>query len=228
MTKNLTDILRPPTRTLSRVALAAGLTAALGLAAPGTSFAQADAPRVSDDAHRGPHARRGRRGPPGRRGHLRRMLAQLDLSEDQRAQIREIVREARADRRARRRQARERIEAVLTPEQREQARALRARHRRARLERRLARMSERLDLSERQQQQVRGILRHAAMQRRALREQAPDDPASARDALRGLRERTRASVRSVLTAEQQAQLEELRERRRERRGRHGRGRGRAR
>ncbi|HJL14067.1 MAG TPA: hypothetical protein RMH99_00355 [Sandaracinaceae bacterium LLY-WYZ-13_1] len=228
--KNLSAIFRPLTRSLPRVALAAGLAGAIGLAAPVTSFAQtADAPRAEDRRrghgmhHRG-HHHRGH----ARRG-MRHVLRQLDLSDAQREEIRSLVREARSQardaeperRRALRRQVRARIGAILTPEQRERARQLRAERRQRRIARRVSRMSERLELSERQQQQVRGILRHAASQREALREQGANDPESARTAMQALRERTRESIRSVLNAEQQARLDEMRARRDERRVRRG-------
>lgn len=168
---------------------------------------------------------------------MRRMAAELELTDAQREQIREIFQEARGQRgerargeRARgergamRRQIHERIQAVLTPEQRQRAQELRAERGQQRLDRRIERMTERLALTERQQQQVRSIMQNAHMQGRILREQGADDPASAREATRGLRERTQAAIRSVLNAEQQSQLDEMRARRGERRG-HGRGHG---
>lgn len=214
-----TDIVRQLTK---NVALAAGLAGALGLAAPAVSFAQDRGPSAEQgerDHCRGRGHRRAGRGHP-----MRRMFQELDLSDAQREQIRGIMRDARGQRGEgrgeARRQVRERIQAVLTPAQRQRAQELRAEHARERIDRRVEHMTERLSLSERQQQQVRGILRHAAGQRRALMEQGQNDPASARDAMRGLHEQTTAQIRSVLNSEQQATFDEMRERR-ERRG-HGR------
>ncbi|MFK7986342.1 MAG: hypothetical protein AB8I08_09950 [Sandaracinaceae bacterium] len=204
----------------SRFALAAGLAGAVGFAAPvAVSFAQ----DTGADASAEECEHRGRR---GHRGHMRRMAQELELTEAQRTEIRGIMQEARANRgergdRAARGAVRERIQAVLTPEQRTRAAELRQTHSRERVDRRVARMTEHLSLSDTQASQVSGILRNAAMQRRALREQAQNDPGSARDAMQSLRESTRASVRSVLNAEQTAQLEEMHSRRGER-GHHGR------
>lgn len=212
---NFTDILTKS----SRLALAAGLAGALGFAAPvAVGFAQGPA-ASGDEAH----AHHGRRGRHGHRGHFRRMARELDLSEAQRTEIRSILQEARG-RRGARGEVRERIQAVLTAEQRARAAELRQNHARQRIDRRVSRMTEHLSLSDTQAGQVRGILRNAAMQRRALREQARNEPGSVRDAMRSLRESTRASVRAVLTPEQVSQLEERRAERGERRhrGRHGR------
>lgn len=231
--KTVIRLVRPlATSRLPRVALAAGLGAALGLVTPDASFAQTGARGGAGGTTveaTGEHCagHRGARGRHGRHGFRGPLFAGLDLSDAQRAQIRQIMQEARAHRgegdpRARRAQIHERIQAVLTPAQRQRAQELRADRQRAHLERRVSRMTERLSLSAQQQQQVRSILQNAAMQRRALREQAENDPHSARSAMRELQERTQASVRSVLTPAQQAQLDQLRARRAER-GRRGHG-----
>ena len=215
------DFLRP----LSRFALAAGIAGAIGFAAPVVSFAQ-DAPAAEQRA-RGERGERGmHRGHHGRHGHpLRRMAQELELTDAQRAQIRAIMQEARQNRGERapgaRGEVRQRIQAVLTPAQQARAQELRQEHARTRVDHQVTRMTRRLSLNETQQQQVRGILRNAAMQRRALFEQAGEDPASAREAMRGLRESTQASIRSVLTSEQASELDEARARRGER-GHHGR------
>ena len=226
---SILDILKP----LKSFALAGGLAAAVGLAAPISASAQGGDAEISESRghhHRGRRARHHRRGP--------RMAAELNLSDAQRAQLREAREAARprmeaaresGDREAMRalhREMREQFRAVLTPEQRERAQALRAEHAQRRVPRRVEGMTERLSLTERQQQQVRGILQGAAQQRRALREQARLDGTRPREAMQALRERTHQQVQSVLTAEQQARAAELRAERAERRGERGERRGR--
>ncbi|MEC7524826.1 MAG: Spy/CpxP family protein refolding chaperone [Myxococcota bacterium] len=224
---SILDILKP----LKSFALAGGLAAAVGMAAPIASAQSADA-EVSES--RG-HHHRGRR---ARHHRGRRMAAELNLTDAQRAQLREYRESARprmqaareaGDREAMRalhREMRERFQSVLTPEQRERAQELRREHAQRRIDRRVERMTERLELSATQQQQVRGILQGAAQQRRALHEQARLDGEAPREAMQALRERTRTQVQSVLTSEQQSRAAELREQRRERRGERGERRGR--
>lgn len=222
---------------LHRFLLAAGLGAAIGFAAPVASTAAAqDAP--SADAERGPNARGRRHRRHGRRRGMRRMMREIGVTDAQREQMRAIRRTSReqgrslresgdrAAMRAHRRAVRERIQAILTPEQRARARELRAQHGQRMMTRRLERMSERLELSPTQVQQVGGILRHAHSQRRAIREAARTDGNPPRDAMQALRAQTRDQLRSVLNDAQEARLGEMRGRHRGRRGHRGhRGRG---
>lgn len=95
-------------------------------------------------------------GPYGDKGmaaHLDRMAEQLDLTEAQRGEIEAILAEQRSAAASRREETRERIDAVLTDEQR----ATRDTRRAERMERRLGRMTKRLDLTEAQQQEIRAI-----------------------------------------------------------------------
>ena len=117
---------------IRRIALALSLGLAAPAALPVAAFAQ--------DAGQGVIH------PRGHRGHrLMRMSRALGLSAEQQTQIRSILQEARAQGRAlrestpegdrrqvmrqHRHEVRERIAAILTPEQRERARELRMRHR---------------------------------------------------------------------------------------------------
>lgn len=193
----------------------------LGLAAPA---AAQDAPAPdhveAPDGRRGHHHRRHRM--------MRRLFSQLDLSDEQRAQIRSIRQQARTEGRAlresgdrdamfqHRRQTHERIRAVLTDAQRTRLGELRRGMENEHLQRRLARMTEHLQLNERQQQQVRGILRGAAQQRRALMQQARVDGTRPGEAMHQVFETAHAQIRSVLDSEQQARFDEVVERRRAR------------
>lgn len=204
----------------------------LGLAAPA---AAQDAPEGPDRAECDGPRHHGRHG-PGHRGPrmMRRIFSQLDLSDEQRRQLRQIHQEAREQGRAlhesgdrealhrHRRQVHERVEAVLTDEQRAQARELRRQAMDRFLDRRLERMSRHLSLTEQQQQQVRGIMRGAAQQRRALMEQARLDEEDPHEAMRALHERTQAQIRAVLDSEQRARFDEHVQRRRRRHHRRGR------
>ena len=79
--------------------------------------------------------------------HVARMTERLDLTDDQQAQIRAIHDEQRQQQDSQRQAVRERIDAVLTPEQIAQ----RDQGIEQKMERRLDRMAERLDLSAEQQ-----------------------------------------------------------------------------
>ena len=228
----ITDFIRP----LSRFALAAGIAGVVGLAGPvAVSYAQ-EAPATEAGPEGDCGARRGHHRGHHRGGHhmgpMHHMGEELQLSEAQQTQIRAIMGEAHAQRGEERgpgahAAVRARIDAVLTAEQRARAAELRREHSAARIDHHLTRMTERLSLTDTQQQQVRGILRNTAMQRHALMDQASDDPTATHDAMRGLDESTHASIRSVLNSEQAEQLDALHAERAAhgpRHGRHGHGR----
>ena len=209
--------------TLHRLTLAASLGAAVGLVAPLASTASAQ--EAPESAARGAH-RHG--GPMGhRRGHMREMQRELGLTDAQREQMRALREGARSQGqalrengdfaaiRAHRLAMRERMVAILTPAQRARAQELRAEHAQRRVANRIERMTERLELTPTQVQQVTGVLRHAQAQRRALREASELDGTSPREAMEALETRTRDQLRAILTDAQQAQMEAM----------HGRGHG---
>ena len=225
---------------------AAGATLALALALPATAFAQnpdAGTPSAQrGDHHRGGRAERGRRGHHGHRGHhgAGHIMRELNLSDAQRAELRTIRQEAhteaerlraqpasdarREQMRALHERTRERMHAVLTPEQRAEAQRLRREARAERVERRVTRMEERLELSPAQTNRVRAILR-----REAARRDSADGERPTREERRATRQSVRAEIDAVLTPAQRARAEELREERRAERGERGqrsqRGRG---
>ncbi|MEM9068972.1 MAG: hypothetical protein AAGE52_10720 [Myxococcota bacterium] len=199
---------------------------ALGLGGAPTVLAQADNGPAIEEGQGRRHAR-------GRRHHRRhrhhaRVLQQLDLSDNQKAQIRAIresTRERRQELRAQGRspenrqamralhqETRRLIQEVLTPAQRTRAEQLRAEHAENRRTRRVARMTERLSLTDAQASQVTSVLEGAATQRRAIRESSQDHDAK-RAAMRTLRQETRTSIDAILTPAQRTQAEEMRERR---------------
>ena len=170
---------------------------------------------------------------------LGHMKARLDLSDDQVEQLRPILERMRSERRAlrdlprdERREAaralresmRTELEGVLTPDQMERAERMfeRRHHRRARHHRGrgfhgppdpehvLERMTEHLELSDQQVEQVRPILESAQERRRALRDLPRDER---REAARALHEEVQGELAQVLTDDQQQKLEEHFERR---------------
>lgn len=94
----------------------------LGLVATLGGYAQSPLPPVN--APESPAATHGGHGHHGAR--LRRMLAQLNLTDDQRGQIRQILQNGQGQNR---KVTMRQIRAVLTPEQRQQWRALRQQQR---------------------------------------------------------------------------------------------------
>lgn len=205
-------------RFVTRVGLVAGLGAGVAFVMPpATAAAQSGDQVTRSERGRGHGRHRAHRG--HRRGHgMHRMLRQLDLSDNQKTQIRAILQSAReqgrelrgsGDRdamRALRQETRELVLDVLTAEQKAEMAELRERHQERRLDRRVERMTEKLELSETQATRIRAILEAAQTQRRALRNGSePGD--ERREAMRTLRQRTKAAVAAVLTPEQREAAE---------------------
>lgn len=101
----------------------------------------------------GPKAERWN-GPGFTEERLERMTQHLDLTTDQQTQIRAILEEQSAAREAQRIETRQRIDAVLTEEQR----AERDQTMNARMDRRMERMTDRLDLTADQSDAIRAIM----------------------------------------------------------------------
>ena len=89
-----------------------------------------------------------------------------------------------------------------------------------RLERRIGMLTERLQLSTQQAAQVRQILTQEQADVQALRQKAEGGASreSLRPEMQAIRQRTEQRIDSVLTAEQRAKYNELREQMRQRRG----------
>ncbi len=209
-------------------AVTLGATLVFSGAIGSTAAAQ---PGVAGPGQPGPQAR-----PHTRRGRMRRLANELELTEAQRARMRTLRQEGmtrarelrqsgdRAALRAHRQAMHERMRSVLTDAQRARAQELRRAQQQARLERRMTHLTTRLSLDPTQAQQVRGVLDHAGAQRRAIREQARLDQTPAREPMRALREQTRAQLASILSEEQMGQMRRMRRMHRGRRtgpGRHG-------
>ena len=157
------------TRTLAAIALA---VATLGAAA------------VSHSAPLGRHADASERVDQ----RLARMAESLDLSDAQRGEIRAILEDAHQRRDLDREEIRARVDGVLTPSQRVERDRLHG----ERMERRLERLADRLDLSAEQETELRAVL--------DARRDNPDITRSE------MRER----VAAVLTPEQRARFESMR------------------
>lgn len=114
---------------------------------------------------------------------IERMTESLELTSEQQGEIRAILEEQRAQAEQQRAQTRERIGAVLTPEQLARIDERRA----AGIERRLDRLADRLDLTDEQLVQVRGLM---------LQTQGTDP--------RRDRAEIREQIKAVLTEEQRS------------------------
>ena len=224
-------------RFINRVALVAGLGAGAAFVLPAAQVSAQDgatATRQADGQGRaGRQHRRGRRGHHGRG--MMHGFRELNLTDNQKAQVEAIMEAAREQRRELRQNegAREQMHAlheetqrllmdVLTPAQKTQLEQLREQHQTQHLDRRVNRMKEKLSLSDAQVTRIRSIFEAAQTQRQALRNGS--DASDRREAMQALRERTKAAVSAVLTAEQRTALEVMHAERGERgeRGRHGR------
>lgn len=123
--------------------------------------------------------------------HLARMAEQLDLTADQESAIRALFEEQAARRAAERAAMRTQIDAILSEEQRAKRDGLIDQ----RIERRLSRMSDGLDLTAEQQDALRAIFSERLV-----------DPSLTRDEMR-------ERIAAVLTEEQLSALESMRPRR---------------
>lgn len=236
--------MKSPLKILTPLALSLALGA---FVAPEVSFAQGtdsveSSERPNRRARRGNRARgeqraqgpRAGRGRHGQRGH--RLMRELDLSDNQKEQIRAIRQGSReqmralrgAERnetnrsalRALRGESRRLVSEVLTPAQRTQLQTLRTARHAERLTHRVERMTERLSLTPAQAQRVTSILEQSQTARAQARRNGDAQTAS-----RAVREQTQSAIDNVLTDEQKAIRTASRGQRGER-GRHGRrGRG---
>ncbi|MFT5353658.1 MAG: Spy/CpxP family protein refolding chaperone [Polyangiales bacterium] len=238
--------MKSPLKILTPLALSLALGA---FVVPEVSFAQGtDAVETSERPNR--RARRGnrsrgdgaeraegthaRRGHHGHRGH--HLMRELDLSDNQKAQIRAIRQSNREEMRALRGaertdasraalrrlhgESRRLVREVLTPTQRTQLETLRTARHAERLAHRVERMTEHLSLTPAQVLRVTSILEQSQTDRAQARRNG-----DSRAAMQVVRERTRSAVENVLTDEQKAIRTAHRSERGER-GRHGRrGRG---
>ena len=160
------------------------------------------------------------------------MFRQLDLTDNQKAQIRAIRESAReqrgehrgdrAARRAAHQETRALIMDVLTPAQRAQAEQLRAAQATEGMTRRIEHMTERLSLTPAQVTRITRIFEQSQTDRAGLRRMQGEERAAA---ARALRESTKNAIEAVLTPAQRTQAAEMRENR-GRRGQRGEGRGR--
>lgn len=223
-----------------RGALFAGLVTALSSAGAVFAQPQEGGEGASAECHGPRHGAEGKRHHKKgmRHGHgMRRILKQLDLTDAQRAEIREIMQSARAEHRATRgrggegrlarKEARfetmQRVREVLTPEQRTKAEALMAQQAERHVERRVNHMQRALELSDAQVAQVRGILKRAQQQKKALHQRAlTENRPPEREAMQAVRQETHDMIRAVLTDVQRQKFDARRAERRERRGHHGR------
>lgn len=160
---------------------------------------------------------------------IERMRQELGLSPAQVEQLQRIFTESRTQREALRghgpspegrlarhglrEQTRSRVDAVLTPAQRERATQLREQRHAQRANRRVEHMAARLGLRPEQATRVREIFERARQQHQALG-RGPEQ----RETHRALRQRTMAEVDAVLDAEQRVRAQELRRGRRAHRG----------
>lgn len=177
-----------------------------------------DAKRHKGDGRKA-HGARGHRNPEQK---IERMTADLGLSDVQAQQIRQIFADSQAERKALRESDKTteigealsilhahkhaRIDAVLTPAQRERAATLRIERREAWIDQRVASMTDRLSLRAEQVPQIREILVEESQQHEALG-RGPDH----REAHLAVREGAQAKVDVILDADQRAKAEQDRE-----------------
>jgi len=174
---------------------------------------------------------------------LQQLARRLDLTEPQKTQIQGILestrtqlqtlrndtaatREQKMDRMQQiTQQTRDQIRSVLTPEQQLKADELRqeaeqrfAAQREKMEERMLARLTQRLDLIESQKSSIQLYLQDQKTQLQALKGNSSLTASQKFEQMRLIRQQTQEKIKSALSADQQAQLDQLRERFQDRRG----------
>jgi Spy/CpxP family protein refolding chaperone len=170
----------------------------------------------------------------GAERHMARLQEELGLTDEQAAELRAIFEEQHAkfqalresapeDREARREEFRElrgetheRVSALLTEEQKQRLEELHQSHGRfhgARgghdPEQHLARLQEKLDLTDAQVVEIRAIFKEQRAKFQALHESAPEDREGRHEAFSELHAEIHERVSAVLTEEQRQRLEEL-------------------
>jgi Spy/CpxP family protein refolding chaperone len=163
----------------------------------------------------GPRRRAARRQAVG----MMRVLRQLNLTPDQQAQVRTLFQQQRqqvqalnqepltvAQRqtkvRAIRQNTQQQLQALLTPEQRQRLVDIRGRRN----------PLQALNLTPEQQAKIRPLIQQQRQQAQDIRRDLDLTPRQKQEKIRALREATHAQVNSLLTPEQQQQLEQLRPR----------------
>lgn len=190
-------------------------------------------------------------GPMGGSGfpRLQQLARQLDLTDSQRTQIKSILESARAQVQALRsnmnitkqqeldqlrqiqQDTQSRIRAELTPDQQAKADQLRqqaqeriADRQEKMQERMLTRLTGELSLSASQESLIKSYLADQKSQLQAVRNNASLTPAQKLEQAKSIHQQTQEQIKSALTSEQQAQLEQLQQRMNDRnRRRHRRG-----
>lgn len=179
---------------------------------------------------------------PGR--FVDRMAQQLNLTEEQKSRVQSYLEDQRSqmqvlrndttltrDQRAERmreitQQTRDKIQSILTVEQKQKAEDLRKQARDRMQERagqQFDRMARLLDLTPEQKTQMQSVLDSQRTQLQALRDNAALTPEQRRQQAQAIRQQTSNNIRSLLNPTQQQKLQDLRESARERfRGRMGR------
>lgn len=91
----------------------------------------------------------------------------------------------------------------------------------ARLDKKMERLTQKLELTPAQVPKVRAILESAQQQRHAIKEQNKGDRKAARPAMKALKEQTKTQLAGVLTAEQAQTMQQLHEQKKARKGKRG-------
>ena len=176
--------------------------------------------------------------PPGGPGppRLQQLVKQLDLTDAQKTQIKGIMENARSQMQALRNdmnitkqqeldqmrqiqeQTRSSIRAALTPEQQQKADDLRkqaqekmAAQQEKRQERMLTRLSQQLNLTDAQKSTIRSYLNDQKAQLQALRNNTSLTPQQRFEQMQTIRQQTQDKIKTALTADQQAKLDQLKQ-----------------
>lgn len=174
-------------------------------------------------------ARKFQRGPA-------RMFQQLDLTAEQHAKVQSILQSERSQMQAlrsnasltdeqRKQQVRElrqndhqQLLAVLTPEQQARLKQLHSERKGRREGFRAGRRFQALNLTEQQKQQLQPVFQSTRQQMQALRSDSTLTPEQRRERMKEIRQNQMAQMKSILTPEQQQQLQQKRGRRMHRGG----------
>lgn len=170
---------------------------------------------------------------------MERMAQKLNLSEQQKDQLKPILQQSREQAKATkddtsltqeqkreklqtlRQQTRSQVNGVLTPAQQQQMAQLREERIAQRHEQVGKRMAEKLNLSQQQQDQLKPIFEKQREQAKAIWQDNSLTQDQKREKFQSLRQETRLQMNQVLTPEQQQQLQQMREQRKQRKHRHG-------
>jgi Spy/CpxP family protein refolding chaperone len=211
---------------MKKVMISAALSAAMiaaGIPAIAQSTSQDGTNSTTQNAPATPYGHRHRHG-----SSMQHIASKLNLSQQQQDQLKPILEKQRQEMQAIRKDTsltsdqkkqkfrvlhqdfQNQVNGVLTPEQQQQWQQLKA-HGKQRHEHMGARMAQKLNLSAQQQDQIKPLIQKQREQARAIWQDSSLTQDQKKQKMQALHQETQAQMNTILTPEQQQQMQQMRE-----------------